>query len=214
MVKVYGTTGIKLNSSSISLYVKDSTYISASVSGKSSKVTWKTSNSSVATVDSNGKVTGVKAGTTKITVAVGGKKAVCTVTVKAKAKRYSDIEKVANLTAAKAASALGLKVKISDVHSVFYTENGKTGDGSSYMWCSQADTAEKGMWTFYANDNSISVYGARIGMSKASIHNMFSKKGWKKHLTLQIIICLQTRLDMIKVNTISLLQLNAISLQA
>lgn len=165
-------------------------------------------------MDSNGKVTGVKAGTTKITVAVGGKKAVCTVTVKAKAKRYSDIEKVANLTAAKAASALGLKVKISDVHSVFYTENGKTGDGSSYMWCSQADTAEKGMWTFYANDNSISVYGARIGMSKASIHNMFSKKGWKKHLTLQIIICLQTRLDMIKVNTISLLQLNAISLQA
>ena len=82
VVKVYGTTGIKLNSSSISLYVKDSTYISASVSGKNSKVTWKTSNSSVAAVDSNGKVTGVKAGTAKITAAVGGKKAVCTVTVK------------------------------------------------------------------------------------------------------------------------------------
>ena len=84
VVKVYETTGIKLNSSSISLYVKDSIYISASVSGKSSKVTWKSSNSSVATVDSNGKVTGVKAGTAKITASVGGKKAVCTVTVKKK----------------------------------------------------------------------------------------------------------------------------------
>lgn len=82
LVKVYGTTGIKLNSSSISLYVKDSTYISASVSGKSSKVTWKTSNSSVATVDSNGKVTGKKAGTCKITASANGKKATCIITVK------------------------------------------------------------------------------------------------------------------------------------
>ena len=82
VVKVYGTTGIKLNSSSISLYVKDSTYISASVSGKNSKVTWKTSNSSVATVDSNGKVTGKKAGTCKITASANGKKATCIITVK------------------------------------------------------------------------------------------------------------------------------------
>ena len=82
VVKVYETTGIKLNSSSISLYVKDSTYISASVSGKSSKVTWKSSNSSVATVDSNGKVTGKKAGTCKITASANGKKATCIITVK------------------------------------------------------------------------------------------------------------------------------------
>lgn len=82
VVKVYETTGIKLDSSSISLYVKDSTYISASVSGKSSKVTWKTSNSSVATVDSNGKVTGKKAGTCKITASANGKKATCIITVK------------------------------------------------------------------------------------------------------------------------------------
>lgn len=82
VVKVYETTGIKLDSSSISLYVKDSTYISASVSGKSSKVTWKTSNSSVDTVDSNGKVTGKKAGTCKITASANGKKATCIITVK------------------------------------------------------------------------------------------------------------------------------------
>lgn len=82
LVKVYGAVSIKLNSSSISLYVKDTTYISASVSGESSKVIWKTSNSSVATVDSNGKVSGKQAGTCKITASANGKKATCTITVK------------------------------------------------------------------------------------------------------------------------------------
>lgn len=94
VVKVYETTGIKLNSSSISLYVKDSTYISASVSGKSSKVTWKTSNSSVATVDSNGKVTGKKAGTCKITATANGKTAACTVTVKNRISANSAYKKL------------------------------------------------------------------------------------------------------------------------
>ena len=180
VVKVYETTGIKLNSSSISLYVKDSTYISASVSGKSSKVTWKTSNSSVATVDSNGKVTGKKAGTCKITATANGKKAICTVTVKNNSKKYRDIEKVSNMTAPKAAAALGLNKRISNTHSVFYTKTGRTGDGTSYMYCSQADVAEKGMWTFYAMDTSVSVYGAKIGMNKATVHNALSKNGWRK----------------------------------
>lgn len=178
-VKNPSTVKLSISKTKASVTAGSSFILKATVSGTSKKLTWSSSNSKVARVK-NGKVTGVKTGTAKITAAVGGKKAVCTVTVKAKTKRYSDIEKVANLTASKAASALGLKVKISNVHSVFYTKNGKTGDGSSYMWCSQADTAEKGMWTFYANDNSISIYGARIGMSKASIHNILLKKGWKK----------------------------------
>ena len=94
VVKVYETTGIKLNSSSISLYVKESTYVSASVSGKSSKVTWKTSDSSVATVDSNGKVTGKKAGTCKITASANGKSATCTVTVKNRTSANSAYKKL------------------------------------------------------------------------------------------------------------------------
>lgn len=178
----YGKKGVSISISetSVSIYKGKSKQLRAIVTGTSKKPSWSSSNNMVASVNSNGKVTAKKQGTAKITAAVGGKKAVCTVTVKAKAKRYSDIEKVANLTAAKAASALGLKVKISNVYSVFYTKNGKTGDGSSYMWCSQADTNERGMWTFYANDNSISVYGTRIGMSKSSVHNILSQKGWKK----------------------------------
>ncbi len=49
-----------------------------------SKVTWSTSNKSVATVTSKGKVTAKKAGSATITAKVGKKKYTCKVTVKAK----------------------------------------------------------------------------------------------------------------------------------
>ena len=50
---------------------------------KKCKVSWKTSNKRVATVDSKGKINGVKKGTATITVkTTSGKKAVCKVTVK------------------------------------------------------------------------------------------------------------------------------------
>ena len=47
-----------------------------------SKVTYSTSNKSVATVSSSGVIKGVKKGTAKITVKAGTKKVVCTVIVK------------------------------------------------------------------------------------------------------------------------------------
>lgn len=94
VVKVYEATSIKLNQSSISLYVNDTVYISASVSGKNSKVIWKTSDSSVAAVDSNGKVTGKQVGTCKITASVNGKSAVCTITVKSKSSANNAYKKL------------------------------------------------------------------------------------------------------------------------
>lgn len=33
---------------------------------------------------------------------------------------------------------------------------------------------------FYAMDTSVSVYGAKIGMNKATVHNALSKNGWRK----------------------------------
>ena len=74
-------TVLRLNKSKITVYVNSSAQITA-ISNKSSKeVTWSSSNSKIATVK-NGKVTGKKAGTAKITAKVGGKTATCTVIVK------------------------------------------------------------------------------------------------------------------------------------
>ena len=171
---------IKLNKSKLTIYRGKTATLKATVTGASTKVKWKSSNLSIAVVNSKGKITAKKAGTCKITATANGKKAICTVTVKNNSKKYRDIEKVSNMTAPKAAAALGLNKRISNTHSVFYTKTGRTGDGTSYMHCSQADVAEKGMWTFYAMDTSVSVYGAKIGMNKATVHNALSKNGWRK----------------------------------
>ena len=81
-------TGVKLNKNSLSLKIGNTAYLSATVnpSGANKKVTWTSSDPSVATVSSVGKVTGIKAGTATITAktADGGYTAACQITVTAK----------------------------------------------------------------------------------------------------------------------------------
>lgn len=74
-------TTISINPSSLSLYRLETKQLTASVStGHIPK--WRSSKSSVATVDENGKVTAVKHGTAKITATVDGVSKSCTITVK------------------------------------------------------------------------------------------------------------------------------------
>lgn len=75
---------IKLNKTSVTLSIPGTTtaQLKATVTGVSKKVTWKSSNTSVATVSTSGKVTAKKAGTAIITATANGKSAKCTVTVK------------------------------------------------------------------------------------------------------------------------------------
>lgn len=54
----------------------------ATVKGKSSKVTWKSSNSSIASVSKTGIVTGKKEGTVTITAKANGVSATCKVVVR------------------------------------------------------------------------------------------------------------------------------------
>ena len=81
-------SGVKLNKNSLSLKIGSTVSLSATVnpSGANKKVTWTSSNPSVVTVSSTGKVTGIKAGTATITVTTveGGYTAACRVTVAAK----------------------------------------------------------------------------------------------------------------------------------
>jgi len=79
-------TGVELNKTALTLGVKDSETLTAKVApanATNQKVNWSSNNTSVATVDSNGKVTAVATGTATITAttADGGKTATCTVTV-------------------------------------------------------------------------------------------------------------------------------------
>lgn len=79
-------TGVTLNNTSLSLYEGNTYQLTATVepaNAANKTVTWNSSNSGVATVASNGKVTAVSSGTATITVTTedGNKTATCTVTV-------------------------------------------------------------------------------------------------------------------------------------
>lgn len=73
---------IELNKKSDSIYVKENVVLKATIVGKDTKANFSSSNTDVATVDSNGKVTGKKAGTATVTAEANGVKATCKVTVK------------------------------------------------------------------------------------------------------------------------------------
>lgn len=73
---------IELNKKSDSIYVKENVVLKATIVGKDTKANFSSSNTDVATVDSNGKVTGKKAGSTTITAEANGVKATCKITVK------------------------------------------------------------------------------------------------------------------------------------
>ena len=75
---------IKLNKTNVTLYTSGSktASLSASVQGESSKVVWKSSNTSVATVTSKGKVTAKRAGVATISAKANGVTAKCKVTVR------------------------------------------------------------------------------------------------------------------------------------
>ena len=55
--------------------------LKATLKGASSKITWKSSDTKIATVDANGKITAKMAGTVTITASAAGKTATCDVTV-------------------------------------------------------------------------------------------------------------------------------------
>ena len=96
-VDPYGVTGITVTPTSLDLYKGSSADIAAKVTpitAENRTVTWSSSNTSVATVDQYGHVTGVAAGTATITATANGNTAVsasCTVTVVAVNKTLNAI---------------------------------------------------------------------------------------------------------------------------
>lgn len=85
--KTVALKSIKLSKTSLTLDAGKNTTLKVTYNPTNTtvnkKVTWKSSNTSIATVSSAGKVIGKKNGTATITATVNGKKATCKVTVKA-----------------------------------------------------------------------------------------------------------------------------------
>ena len=95
-VSTIAVTGVSLNKTSLSLTVGGSQSLSATVSPSNASdksVSWKSSNTSVATVDGSGNVKAVKAGTATVTVTTkdGSKTATCKVTVKSSSVAVTSI---------------------------------------------------------------------------------------------------------------------------
>ena len=84
--KVISVTGITLDITDVSIKAGETVVLSATIipdNATNKSVKWSSSNDDVATVDNNGKVTGIKEGSATITVTTvdGGKTATCTVKV-------------------------------------------------------------------------------------------------------------------------------------
>lgn len=111
---VAAVTDVELNRSELSLKEGNSEILIAVVvpdNAANKKVTWKSSNESVATVDANGKVTALKAGRTTITVITddGKKEAICKVTVQSSVSVKGGRTVLAYLAADNSLSGLALK---------------------------------------------------------------------------------------------------------
>lgn len=95
-------TGVRLNKQSITLKVRETEQLVATVnptSATNKAVTWSSDTTSVATVDTTGKVTAISAGTATITVKTvdGNKTATCSVTVteeEVPPEEYKDLEDI------------------------------------------------------------------------------------------------------------------------
>ena len=111
-------TGVKLNKNKLTIGVKETYTVVPTVSpatATNKTVTYKSSNTKVATVNKNGQIKGVTKGTAKITAStVNGKTFTCTVTVKKAPNKINILvkKKVKKNIALKKGASLQLKTKL------------------------------------------------------------------------------------------------------
>lgn len=133
-------TEVALNKNTLELAVGSTETLTATVKPENATdktVTWSTSDTAIATVDTNGKVTAVKEGTATITVTTkdSGKKAECKVTVKPKTTEISvsldktsasmKVDETLTLTAKVTPEGKKVTWKSSDETKATVDENGK-----------------------------------------------------------------------------------------
>lgn len=137
---------VTLDKTSLNLYVGNTAKLTATVepdNADDKAITWRSSDPTVATVDTNGNVKALKPGTATITATAGGKSATCTVTVSypVNIPDTYDIELIVgeggeaktNLTNASAGSTITVTVTPDEGYELDYiTVDGERIDGTTF----------------------------------------------------------------------------------
>ena len=167
-------TSVSLNKTSLTLDVGKSYTLTKTVSPSNAvtSYTWSSSNTSVATVDSNGKVTAKKAGTATITVKTSnGKTAICKVTVNLPAPQITGL---ANTTG-------GIKISWNKVDGAYgYRLYYKPVSGG---WKRFKDTTATSFTDSGVVPNKTETYTIRCIDKNGNTISGFNSTGWSKKYT-------------------------------
>ena len=167
-------TSVSLNKTALTLDVGKSYTLAKTVSPSNAvtSYTWSSSNTSVATVDSNGKVTAKKAGTATITVKTSnGKTATCKVTVNLPAPQITGL---ANTTG-------GIKISWNKVDGAYgYRLYYKPASGG---WKRFKDTTATSFTDSGVSPNRTETYTIRCIDKNGKTVSGFNSKGWSKKYT-------------------------------
>ena len=168
-------TSVALNKTTLTLDTGKTSTLKATVypsNAANKKCTWSSSNTSVATVDSNGKVTAKKAGTATITVKTSnGKTATCKVTVNLPAPQITGL---ANTTG-------GIKISWNKVDGAYgYRLYYKPASGG---WKRFKDTTATSFTDSGVVPNKTETYTIRCIDKNGNTVSGFNSKGWSQKYT-------------------------------
>ena len=168
-------TSVALNKTTLTLDIGKTSNLRATVypsNASNKKCTWSSSNTSVATVDGNGKVTAKKAGTATITVKTSnGKTATCKVTVNLPAPQITGL---ANTTG-------GIKISWNKVSGAYgYRLYYKPASGG---WKRFKDTTATSFTDSGVSPNRTETYTIRCIDKNGNTISGFNSTGWSKKYT-------------------------------
>ena len=168
-------TSVALNKTTLTLDIGKTSTLKATVypsNASNKKCTWSSSNTSVATVDSNGKVTAKKAGTATITVKTSnGKTANCKVTVNLPTPQITSL---ANTTG-------GIKISWNKVDGAYgYRLYYKPASGG---WKRFKDTTATSFTDSGVSPNRTETYTIRCIDKNGNTISGFNSTGWSKKYT-------------------------------
>ena len=173
-IEISDPTSVSLNKTSLALEIGRTYTLIKTVSPSNAvtSYTWRSSNTSVATVDSNGKVTAKKAGTATITVKTSnGKTATCKVTVNLPAPQITGLS---NTTG-------GIKISWNKVDGAYgYRLYYKPASGG---WKRFKDTTATSFTDSGVSPNRTETYTIRCIDKNGNTISGFNSTGWSKKYT-------------------------------